>query len=118
MSSVYASMGGMKSVFTHSWEADYKDFKNGMHPGPILEKGPLQTGELLGASVSFFTVTYGCIQNKNATATKTIFKAFLLDENNYLLITNEIYSANADMARKSAEEILTKIKSLDYGKVK
>jgi hypothetical protein len=114
----YASIGGMKGVFLKGSEENYNDFEKGMHPGIVLKKGPLQTAELQGAVVSYFTVTYGCIQNKNTTATKTIYKALLLTENNYAQLSIEVYSANAEMARKYAEEMISKIKTLDYGRVK
>jgi hypothetical protein len=119
MNNAYVSVGGMKGMFVKSQEDGYSDFENGMHPGPVLKKGEMQMGEVQGAMVSYFTVTYGCIQNDNpdATATKTIYHAMLLTDNNYLLITNEIYSANADLAKKYTEEIITKIKALNYEKV-
>ncbi len=119
MSGAYASMGGLKSFFIKNMQGGYDNAESGMNPGPILKKSKVEVGELQGAVVSYYTITYGCIQNDNpdATATKIIYNAMLLTDNDYLIITNEIYSANADKARKYAEEIMSKVKALDYGKV-
>lgn len=118
MGAAYASIGGMKGVFIKGSETDYQDYDKGMRPGPILKKGPLLTEESQGATVSYFTITYGCVQSKNPSATRTIYKAMLVTEDNYVLITNEIYSVNAELARKYADEMITKIKSLDYRNLK
>lgn len=118
-SAAYASMGGMKAMFIKSMEEKYNNFENGMQPGPIQKKGKLETGELQGAVVSYFIVTYGCIQEdgKTTAATKVIYDAMLLTDSDYLLITNEVYSASIDKAKKYAEEIIAKVKKLDPGKV-
>ena len=119
MSAAYASMGGMKSMFVKSMEEKYNNYENGMQPGPIQKKGKLETGELQGAVVSYFIVTYGCVQEdtKTTTATKVIYDAMLLTDTDYLLITNEVYSANIDKGKKYTEEIISKVKKLDHGKV-
>ena len=79
----------------------------------------MEIGDLQGAVASYYTIAYGCIGNDNpsATATKIIYNVMLLTDNDYLQITNEVYSANADRAKKYAEEIIAKVKALDYEKV-
>ncbi len=117
MSSAYASFGGMKGMFTKSVEDRYNDYEKGMHPGPVQKKGKLQTEELQGALVSYFMVTYGCVQTSNPTATIIICMAMLLTDADYAQISNEIYSSDIGVARKYTEETIIKIKALNYEKV-
>ena len=116
-SAAYASMGGMKGMFIKGMEEKYNNFESGMQPAPIQKKGKLETSELQGAIVSYFIVTYGCVQESQTTATKVIYDAMLLTDADYLLISIEVYSSNIDKAKKYTEEIIAKIKKLDYEKV-
>lgn len=42
----------------------------------------------------------------------------LLTDTDYLLVNILIYSSNSDKAKKYGVEIMNKIKTLDYGKIK
>ncbi len=116
----YTTLGGMQGMFTKNMEDQYANIENEMHyEGPIQKKGPLTMGELNGAKVAYYSITFGCIENEdpNATTTKIFYHAMLLTDTDYLLVTNEIYARNIDRAKKYAQETMQKIKSLDVTKV-
>ena len=98
MNDAYASMGGMKAWYIKTMQSGYDSTEPGLNQGPLLNKGKLDISESQGAVVSYYTITYGCIQNSNPSATKTIYNVMLLTDNDYLQITNEIYSANVEIA--------------------
>ena len=117
MNDAYTSMGGMKAYYLKTIQSGYDSTEPGLYQGPVLKKGKLEVSESQEAVVSYYTITYGCIQNSNPTATKTVYNVMLLTDNDYLQIANEIYSANVEIAKKYADEIIAKIKALDFEKV-
>jgi hypothetical protein len=117
----YASLGGLKGVFKQSVEGEYNDLENDVNVsrlGGFVKKGKLVTEQSGDAQVMYYTLTHNCVENANPTATKIVYHVMLLTDENYVLITNEIYSQGIEQAKKYAEESLSRIKGLDYGAVK
>ncbi len=117
----YASMGGMKGVFKQSVEGEYNELENDVNVsrlGGFVKKGELVTEQSGDVQVMYYFLTHNCVENANPTATKVVYHVMLLTDQNYALLTNEVYAQSPDTARKYAEEILVRIRELDYRAVK
>ena len=117
----YASMGGLKGVFKQSVEGEYSDLENDVNVsrlGGFVKKGKLMIEQSGDVQVMYYSLTHNCVENANPTATKIVYHVMLLTDENYVLITNEIYSQSIEQAKKCAEESVAKIRALDYQSVK
>lgn len=85
---------------------------------PFVRKSGVTFETVGGASAGYFTVTYGCVQGANPTSTVTCYTAHSTQDSDWLVVTIEMYAAGPDTARKYAQEILQKVKGLDYASLK
>jgi len=118
----YSTVGGFTGIFKRGMEEEYNNIETAN--AGFLKKGPLLYDQLEGATVAHHTITQPCQigeqigdGNGSSTKTKIMYHVMLLTENDYALITVELYSETPDKAKQFALEIINKIKSLDCSKV-
>lgn len=110
----YQAMGGyLKAAVGEEWGKFTAD-----SPPGFIRKSAVTFETLGGASAAYFTVTLACVENANPTSTQTYYYAQSSQDSNWLLVTINMYAAGPDTARKYAQEIIQKVKALDYASLK